>query len=231
MLSDQVNLLIPGLGMLPKDCAHIVRVFVRHGMRIHIFDTQAFLHGKKENYRQNILAGIDAFIKENGKINCLIGYSLGAAIALEYVIDNADKVKQLILSDPLLQPIQNYSAGFINCLQDMFADCRDSNFALKKLLFYAEYMMRVNLIFRGARLVKSLKCLENQNFLIETKTTFLWGENDRICPFRNYSIAKDCFKKHRLITIPNVGHAWMLNNALIEKYVAFLVLGKNRNRL
>ncbi len=217
-LSDEIILYIPGIGVKPEDLSETIDLFKRKGKNLNIFDFESFLEIKKNN-PQNVFDEINSIIPEGGKIDYLIGYSLGGGIAFDYVKKYSNNVDNLILIDPYVIKSNNYITLFFNRILDTIRFPKNKDSKVKDgLSFLKKYSKRLDYIWKEFSLIRKFNLSNNQT-IVKNKTYFLWGVEDLTCPIESYNLVKDNFVENTLIEIDNNDHDWNSDIKLFEKYM------------
>lgn len=161
-----------------------------------------------------------SFIESNNLDNVtLIGNSLGGHVALDYVINYKDPVKNLVLTgssglfergyadDVQIHPTKEYLSRKIG---EVFYD---KSFVSDKMIDDAHATLKSRLLkLKIVRISKSAKRynLSAQLPLITCDTLLIWGKNDVITPPEVANIFNTSIRNSKLVFINGCGHAPMM---------------------
>ena len=216
-----VNVYIPGLGQRMDRCVKYVDSFKKHGKELLIVDMEKLTLGKNFSL-DSVFSEIER-LSDGEKIEYLVGYSMGGAIAIDYTDKNPGKVDKLILIDPLVTKITNFPMAFRKLMSD------DKDAVRKGLKAESKYKINmffkpdfVNFMLKEARIIPQIKTLGN-SFKIDNKTFFLWAKDDLLCPVVGYDNVKGYFSDKELILIEEGGHQWALETEKLDHYIGMIL--------
>jgi len=175
---------------------------------------------------KNFLRQKDIGIKDDDKVS-IIGHSLGGYIALEYAIENKEKVDKLVLIDssgmlnkptPLLELYldaalkEDYFERLElanRVFEDMLAD--KSRYIPSKGIAFARIMegQSTKYSFKSAydHSTKVQMDLQRLNQIAHIHSLIIWGKNDILIPIDHVEKFKEVLKKTQVEKINNAEHS------------------------
>jgi len=145
----------------------------------------------------------------------LLGHSFGGALAMLYTLKYPEKIKKLILYNPAIFREKNIKIKISFFLSKIF------KFLIKifpekiihflKKAYYKFIIKSYDYFLADEKMKITFKNI-NQDLRekakeIKVKTVILWGEKDKITPFKNAWLLKKLIQNSILITLPG-GHSF-----------------------
>lgn len=136
----------------------------------------------------------------------LVGHSLGAILAVHYVLKNPQTVERLFLIDSVGMDNKGFWQTFIRFLKENkrkgFITNAVSVFRTLKNPFLNFNLALFSLNTRIDREVRNLK----------VQTTIIWGEEDLISPLSSGKKLEKLIPKSKLIVLKQMHHDWLLSH-------------------
>ncbi|GIW65432.1 MAG: 2-hydroxy-6-oxohepta-2,4-dienoate hydrolase [Candidatus Parcubacteria bacterium] len=149
----------------------------------------------------------------------LLGHSFGGALAMLYSLRFPQKIKTLILYAPAIIRRKTIKQKIFNFLAKIFKPAEQIltqklSFFLKKM-FYRIFVGSYDYFLFDENMKKTMANI-NQDLSekakeIKVKTILLWGEKDKITPFKDAHTLKNLISSSKLITFVG-GHSYHKEN-------------------
>lgn len=249
-------ILIHGLGDMGTDTWKILLPQLALKYHVIAFDLPGFGLSEKKNalYSPGNYANFVKWVVDNYAkgIPDVIGHSMGGAIAIAYAGTHPDRIDRLVLAN--VAGVLHKAAFTNEILQPRLSDqwpdipsgpldwidtlVRKTVMKMESLPLETDMPLESEQ-FRGAILggdptkIAAMATIQaNLGPLlpnIQAPTLLIWGEEDKVTPYRTAILLKGALKKARLVTIPGTGHLPMLENPQIFNNAVLDFLGSSNN--
>lgn len=140
----------------------------------------------------------------------LVGHSLGAGLALEFVVAHPEKVAKLVLIDAEgipngINAISLIPQMIINTFQHGKEKAGDN---AKKII---KMLLNPRLYLRAGEYAQQMDA-RNAAVQITCPTLILWGEKDVITPVTEGQVLHALIPKAKFVLLPGMDHDWLVHN-------------------
>jgi len=208
-------LLLPGFAIYPEMCDPVVKELAKSYLVIvpYLPDLASF-----SNLNDLIVKKLNE-LKIKDKI-ILVSHSMGAMLAVKFVLKYKNKVNKLIISDGLILPHEKtffQTAGDIvaDTLYNIF-DPSDWKNLILSLYGHAKFFSKNPVNFKYQMDFAMKNSVENDLPKINIPTMILWGKRDKVISSNNAEKIHKKIPKSKL-EIVNGNHLWLLQNPKLLK--------------
>ena len=211
----QPLLLLHGFGVSPLICRPAINELAKDYLTIvpHLSELPSFSN------LAILLSRLFDELKIKEKI-VIVGHSMGAMLATEFVIKYPERVRKLIISDGLIFPLKK---NFFRTASDIICDTLYNFFNPNDwknlfLSFYevGRFYLRNPSIFKCQSDYVMKSSVENKLKNIKIDTLILWGKSDKVIPVKNARKIKEKIPAAKLIIFPG-NHIWLLQKPRLFK--------------
>lgn len=245
-------ILIHGLGDMGTDTWKTLLPQLALKYHVIAFDLPGFGLSEKKNalYSPGNYANFVKWVVDNYAkgIPDIIGHSMGGAIAIAYAGTYPDRIDRLVLADvagvlhkaaftnEILQPRlsdqwPDIPSGPLDWIDSMVRKTvmKLESFPLETDMPLESEQFRGTILGGDPTKIAAMATIQaNIGPLlpnIQAPTLLLWGDEDKVTPYRTAILLKGSLKNARLVTIPGAGHVPMLENPQIFNYAVLDFLG------
>jgi len=208
-------LLLPGFAIYPEMCDPVVKELAKNYLVIvpYLPDLASF-----SNLNDLIVKKLNE-LKIKDKI-ILIGHSMGAMLAVKFVLEYKNKVNKLIISDGLILP---HKKTFFQTAGDIVADTlynifdpNDWKNLILSLYGQAKFFLKNPSNFKYQMDFAMKNSVENDLPKINVPTMIFWGKRDKVISADNAEKIHKKIPKSKL-EIFSGNHLWPLQNPKLLK--------------
>ncbi len=158
----------------------------------------------------------------------LLGHSFGGGLAVEFSSRFPEKVKKLILTDPAIIRVKHFKRGLLAKIVKVFKIFSFLPFykLTRRILykFIASDYPGLEGAMRQTYLNVVKKDLSDCLGAVSVSTLLIWGEKDKITPFKDAQTIKEKISGARLEVLPDIRHNphQEAPEILVEKVLNFI---------
>lgn len=214
-MEEKVILILHGWGSSAKSWSAIKEMLENNGLKVFLPDLPGFGQSfslKKPWSVQDYANWVKDYCRKNNLSSFfLMGHSFGGAVAFQYALFFPSDIKKLLLVSPALIRIRDRKKEALVKIAKFYNRFSFLPFhslvkrAIYRFFLHSDYPLTQNSL-RETYLKAIKQDFSDQLSNVAVPTVFIWGDKDKITPFKFAKFVKEKTPRSELKVLRGVGH-------------------------